>query len=81
MVTGNYRRSIVADVEIAGTRVLGQIGTNQPQGPRLEYGFTGMDVLGRNYNQPPFPHFLPSVPEIEAAVNERVNESLAEVIG
>ena len=68
VVTGNYRRSIVGDFERSGDDILGQIGTNQPQGPRLEFGFYGTDVLGRNYNQPPYPHFLPALPEVSDAV-------------
>lgn len=28
------------------------VGTDVPYGPRLEYGFTGRDSLGRYYNQP-----------------------------
>jgi hypothetical protein len=59
--TGDYRRSIA--VEITGTTAT--VGTNRPQGPRLELGFVGVDALGRHYNQPPFPHFRPAAAEIE----------------
>lgn len=31
---------------------------------RLEYGFVGVDALGRHYNQAPQPHFRPAVDEI-----------------
>lgn len=39
------------------------VGTNAPQGRRLEFGFVGADALGRVYNQPPFPHVGPAVEE------------------
>lgn len=64
-VTGDYNRSIVGQWEKARGGWVGQIGTNADQGPRLEYGFVGTDVLGRRYNQPPYPHFSPAVKEIE----------------
>lgn len=35
--------------------------TNHPAAHRLEYGFVGMDRLGRMYNQPPYPHFRPAI--------------------
>lgn len=60
VITGNYRGSWNLRIERAGPtegRVV--IGSNAPQGPRLEYGFFGADVLGRHYQQPPFPHVRP----------------------
>lgn len=36
------------------------VATRAPQAKRLEYGFAGVDSLGRNYNQPPFPHVRPA---------------------
>lgn len=63
--TGDYRRSW-------GTRYSGNafvstasVGTNMPQGRRLELGFVGADSLGRIYNQPPYPHVGPAAQEIE----------------
>ncbi|WP_329474251.1 HK97 gp10 family phage protein (plasmid) [Streptomyces sp. NBC_01723] len=42
------------------------IGTTEPQGKRLEYGFMyRYDSLGRFYRQPPFPHVGPAVADIE----------------
>lgn len=41
------------------------IGTNNPQGRRLEFGFYDMsDVLGRRFFQPPFPHAGPALDQI-----------------
>jgi hypothetical protein len=41
------------------------MGTEEHQGARLEFGFTGVDSLGRHYTQPPFPHVQPALPYIE----------------
>lgn len=63
VVTGDYRRSI--DFRMSSEVSLGmhvaQVGTNNPQGRRLEMGFTGVDSLGRYYDQPPYPHFGPAL--------------------
>ena len=77
-VTGDYRRSIVGDWAQSGTTTEGAVGTNGVQGPRLERGFVGPDILGRVYDQPPFPHFEPSVPEIQQIA---VAEHEAEIKG
>lgn len=62
--TGNYRRSIHVEFS-QGSGLIAMVGTNAPQGRRLEFGFVGVDSLGRHYNQPPFPHFGPAAREIE----------------
>lgn len=59
-VTGDYRRSISLEMRsLPDGRSAAIVGTNRPQGPRLEFGFTGTDSLGRSYAQPPYPHFGP----------------------
>lgn len=65
--TGDYRRSwsVITYTRLGG-EAIAEAGTNAPQGPRLEFGFTGEDALGRHYNQPPFPHARPALTEIEA---------------
>jgi hypothetical protein len=63
VVTGDYRRSIHMQVESKGGFTTVTVGTNAPQGRRLEFGFNGVDSLGRSYNQPPYPHFGPAVDE------------------
>ena len=65
VITGDYRRSINSRRSGSGASVRWTIGTNKPQGPRLEYGFYGVDSLGRFYHQPAFPHFGPAADEIE----------------
>ena len=62
VVTGNFRRSInTEDVDIPGTESAVSVGTNAPQGARLEFGFVGRDALGRNYNQKPYPSLEPAI--------------------
>ena len=55
------------------------IGTGRPQGRRLEFGFTGVDSIGRYYDQPPFPHVGPAIPLIEAALRQGVGDAVGEV--
>lgn len=66
IITGDYNRSINMQM----TSVLGnptaEIGTNRPQGWRLETGFYGEDSLGRRYSQPPYLHFGPGLDDIAA---------------
>jgi hypothetical protein len=75
--TGDYRRSIHAKPFGAGSVFGVRVGTNKPQGRRLEFGFVGADSLGRVYNQPPYPHFGPAVHEIEPPFKS----ALAEIAG
>lgn len=64
MQTGDYNRSIGLRVGIEeGGVIAASVGTNRPQGRRLEFGFHGVDSLGRRYDQPPFPHFGPALDE------------------
>jgi hypothetical protein len=70
--TGDYRRSINRQTTKTPTGSEGRVGTNKPQGRRLELGFAGEDSLGRSYDQPAYPHFGPALDEVaplfEAAV-------------
>lgn len=64
VVTGNYRRSITRRTELRATTSTATVGTNAPEGRRLELGFSGVDAIGRRYNQPPFFHFSPALDEV-----------------
>lgn len=59
-VTGDYTRTMNAQVSRGANGVEGTIGTNAVQAMRLEFGFVGEDSLGRSYRQPPFPHWRPT---------------------
>lgn len=63
--TGDYRRSWGHVFYDGPMGPVGQVGTNAPQGRRLEFGFVGTDSLGRTYNQPPYEHVGPAVDETE----------------
>lgn len=61
IITGAY----VASIQITErSRWTVAVGSNAPQTMRLEFGFVGVDSIGRHYNQPPFPHFRPAENEI-----------------
>lgn len=62
--TSDYNRSWNIRRTGNATHRRATVGTNKPQGKRLEYGFVGTDSLGRHYNQPPYPHVGPAVQEI-----------------
>ncbi len=64
-VTGDYRRSWSVKYSSGVGGRVASVGTNKPQGRRLEFGFVGVDSLGRVYDQPPFPHVQPAADEIE----------------
>jgi len=77
--TGDYRRSIDRRVSQQAGQVAGWVGTNKPQGRRLEMGFSGTDSLGRTFSQPPLPHFGPAVDETQdefiAGLLEAIDDS------
>lgn len=64
--TGDYRRSINRRTTRTATTSRCEVGTNKPQGRRLELGFVGTDALGRSYDQQAFPHFAPALQFVEA---------------
>ena len=63
--SGNYVGSINGKTEPDAEGIIGRIGTNAPQGARLEWGFKGPDVLGRVYNQKERPHWRPAAEELK----------------
>ncbi|MEV7936605.1 HK97 gp10 family phage protein [Kitasatospora sp. NPDC088264] len=65
--TGDYRRSWTHEVQQTAAGVEAVVGTNKPQGRRLEFGFVGRDILGRVFNQRPYPHVGPAVERIRPA--------------
>lgn len=62
--TGDYRRSWNVKFRKVGGAIEADIGTNKPQGRRLEFGFHGTDSLGRSYDQAAFPHVWPAASEV-----------------
>lgn len=62
--TGNLVRSLNLRVITGPGMIAAEVGTNAPQARRLEFGFTGVDALGRRYHQPPYPYLGPALDEI-----------------
>lgn len=60
-VTGKYKGSWGVKLRFAGPAADAEIGTNEPYGFRLEKGYHETDSLGREYDQPPFPHVEPGI--------------------
>lgn len=60
VITGKYRASWQVKVRMDGGRVTATVSTDAPQQRRLEYGFVGVDRLGRHYRQSPYPHIEPA---------------------
>lgn len=65
--SGDYRSSWTSRPSYDGDTIFNTVGTNKPQGRRLEHGFVGADRIGRVFNQPPFPHLAPAVDAIRPA--------------
>lgn len=58
------------------------VGTDRPQGRRLEFGFMNMyDSLGRFYRQPPFPHVEPAVNELSDEYADAFKDALGRIFG
>ena len=53
--TSGLRQSIKFSVEKEAGAVVGKVGTDLKYGKRLEFGFMGVDSLGRRYNTAPRP--------------------------
>lgn len=72
--SGDYKRSIekYVHMSVSGKSIVGRVGTDSPYARRLEYGFVGVDRLGRNYNQAPRPHFRP--------ISKRMSPKMAKIL-
>lgn len=87
MITGDYNRSITLIITATAGSISASIGTNSPQGPRLEYGFAsgispqgGVDILGRHFEQPPFPHFGPAFDQVSSAYRAEMSRGVAAIV-
>ena len=76
IVFGDYRRSIALITRVRGVWAEAIVGTNRPQGRRLEYGFVGADSLGRVYNQKPYPHWEPAQRAVEPLFRKAVAKAV-----
>jgi hypothetical protein len=80
--TGDYRRSINEQTRSTSAGVTSEVGTNSPQGLRLENGFWGLvDSLGRLFHQPAYPHFGPAADEMERQFPAAVEAAVVTNLG
>lgn len=61
VVSGAYRAGFYPIVNTGGSKKSVAVWNVAPQTARLEFGFYGVDSLGRTYNQAPLPHMRPAV--------------------
>ncbi|MEU8682982.1 HK97 gp10 family phage protein [Streptomyces sp. NPDC048611] len=80
VITGQYRNSWQIERRHLPYGAQCTIGTMEPYGRRLEFGFVGADSLGRVYNQPPFPHVQPALPAMTAALRFGMISAVAEAL-
>jgi hypothetical protein len=80
VITGAYRNSWRAVTRRLPYGAICTLGTDAPQGRRLELGFVGIDSLGRHYNQPPFPHVQPALPGIQSDLMSNMRLAVSEVL-
>ena len=63
------RQSITGKARSKAKVIIGEVGTDMPYGPRLEFGFSDVDRLGRRYNMAARPWLRPSfekaLPKVE----------------
>jgi HK97 gp10 family phage protein len=79
--TGTLRKSIHTETrEKTRTQVTVVVGTDVPYARRQELGFSGIDSLGRKYNQPARPYLRPALDENKGAVAREVGEALRDLL-
>lgn len=64
--TGQYRDSWYIEFVMVGDVLLASVQTDEPYANRLEFGFIGLDSLGRSFNQPPQPHVGPATTMVQS---------------
>lgn len=82
VITGDYIASI--QIQTSGSSTFGTglgygeaiVVSDAPQANRLEYGYVGIDSLGRQYNQPPFPHWQPALDMVEPQYIQALNDAV-----
>lgn len=80
VITGAYRESIKYRPRRVSRGFAAEVYSDAPQAMRLEYGFVGVDSQGRNYSQPPFPHFRPALDEIEPDFYDAISAAVGKAL-
>jgi hypothetical protein len=79
--SGTYRRGWHLETVVkTPERCTVIVGNDQPQGPRLEFGFVGADSLGRIYNQAARPHIRPALDENRGAAVDEFRAAIGDII-
>ena len=82
VITGDYRGSWKALPFPVPDGGGAEVGTDQPQGRRLEYGFYDRtDSLGRHFFQKPRPHVEPAVNELSPEYKRAFGDALDRIFG
>ncbi|MGV9272335.1 HK97 gp10 family phage protein [Streptomyces griseosporeus] len=76
VITGQYRASWDVRMRYGGGEVTAEVFSDAPQARRLEYGFVGVDSLGRHYRQSPFPHVEPAFRRTEPGFIQALAEGV-----
>ena len=82
VITGDYRGSWRIEAFAVADGGGADVGTDRPQGRRLEYGFYDMtDSLGRHFFQVPRPHVEPAVNELSDQYEQAFHQALDRIFG
>ncbi|MFE6412546.1 hypothetical protein ACFVOR_37065 [Streptomyces sp. NPDC057837] len=82
VISGDYRGSWKREPFPVPDGGGADVGTREPQGRRLEYGFYDVtDSIGRHYFQPPFPHVDPAVNELSPEYEQAFKDALDRIFG
>lgn len=82
IITGRYRASWSVEEFPVPHGGGADVGTRQPQGRRLEFGFWDMtDSLGRHFFQPPYPHVEPAVTVLSSQYEQAFRDALNDIFG
>lgn len=81
IVTGRYHASWKVESKKAPGGGTVTVGTEEPYGRRLEFGFVGTDSLGRTYNQRPRPHAGPAVSAFAPKFPYQIMKAVGEAMG
>ena len=82
VLTGAYEESI----QYQGTQIIGglvvecHVSSDEPFAHRLEYGFMGVDALGRTVQESPRPHFAPAMARLAVVYPRDVAIAVAEAL-
>jgi hypothetical protein len=82
VISGDYRGSWTPEPFAVPDGGGVEVGTREPQGRRLEFGFYDMtDSIGRHFFQVPRPHVEPSVNELSTQYEDAFKDALDRIFG